>query len=1018
MDLFPLRKVGDRPWGPYTTPSARVHRSLRPARPLLLIVLSAIPIFYSIWVMAVVAWTGDIGLNCVLGVIVKESVPAEFAWSPDGPQVGDILVEVEGRAIGHYPAYVAAMREIRDRIGDRVEVAWHAKGTGEVRRASAEVRYRPLRTYLWSLLWFFQEMAIFAVGARVFWKRPRDESAGLFFWLCVVTVGAYMGGYHWTEIVVEPVLIYGFALFAALVPVVSLHFYLVFPRTNPVFEGRRKTALVALYGLPAGFIGLIWSCMWRVGRLRVEPGPAAEAALMALLWWIKALAIGYIMLSVAVFGLCIVCLMASYRSAANRAERNQAKWILLASMASVLPIGYLLWSAWWEPARLGLNSAAWPMYLVSLLYTVAYALSITRYKLMQVEEIYNRSKIYFLVSLAAGLLYPAVLVGTSLLIGDQLLAKHTSRGAVLAGVLIAVLILSGATRGPFQRAIDRRFYREKYQFDEAMQKMNLAVGQLVDRGALGRRLLGAAAEILRLEWGAIYLADDARGPLRLAAWHGPEPDERSLTVDNPLVARLREVATVRAPHAMALAHAADPATDTMIALGGEVAKSLEADGLQVGLMVLGPKRSGLPYEDEEVAFLGALSSVAMLALHSAGIQQTLERLNLELRDKVDKIAEQQRRILLLQDQLTVRGRPSAGRPELGAAVDPAIFEEVRGSSKAVRTMLEVARKVAASSSAVLIRGESGTGKELLAQAIHAAGPRADRPFVQVHCAALSQGLLESELFGHVKGAFTNADRDRVGRFEQADGGTLFLDEIGDINLEVQTKLLRVLQEMAFERVGSSQTIGVDVRIVAATHQDLEALIAAGRFREDLFYRLNVIPIRAPSLRERREDIFELAVHFLGRHAERIGRAVGHIDDDAVEALIAHDWPGNIRELENVIERAVVLSEGPALTLDDLPIEIRQPGRRRRFRAPLAVPARRSLPALSSLPALPGPAGPGVATVAEVPGGDPEAEAFERHRLLDALDEARGNKSEAARLLGLPRSTFFSKLKKHGLADRA
>ncbi len=163
-------------------------------------------------------------------------------------------------------------------------------------------------------------------------------------------------------------------------------------------------------------------------------------------------------------------------------------------------------------------------------------------------------------------------------------------------------------------------------------------------------------------------------------------------------------------------------------------------------------------------------------------------------------------------------------------------------------MIELARKVAASHSAVLIRGESGTGKELLAEAIHAASPRAGGPFVKVHCAALSQTLLESELFGHVKGAFTGADRDRVGRFEQADGGTIFLDEIGDVNLEVQTKLLRVLQEMAFERVGSSQTIAVDVRVLAATHQNLEALIRNGRFREDLYYRLNVISLRAPVVR--------------------------------------------------------------------------------------------------------------------------------------------------------------------------
>jgi transcriptional regulator with GAF, ATPase, and Fis domain len=976
-----------------------------------------IPVIYSVLALSVVAWAGDIGLNCVMGIEIKEAISPEFAWDPARPAVGDRLSRIDGRPIGHYPAYVEAMRRIRDRVGERVEVEWLPGGGGPPLRGTAVIRYRPFRTYLWSLLWFIQEMAIFVVGAWVLWKRPKDESARLFFWLCIVTVGAYMGGYHWTEIVVEPVLIYLFAAFAVFVPVVSLHFYLVFPRTNPIFGRRRGTILGVLYGVPTAFIGVLWACMFRLSWLRVQVGPEIETTLQTTLWWIKCLAFGYIALSVAVFGLCIVCLSASYRSAVNRAERNQTYWILLASRLGILPIGYLLWSAWWEPARLGLASAAWPMYVLSLLYTVAYALSISRYKLMQVEEIYNRSKLYVLVSLSAGLLYSGVLVGTTLVIGDRLLADHTSRGAVVAGVVaIVVLILSGASRERFHRAIDRRFYREKYKFDQAMQKMNLAVGRLVDRATLGQRLLEAAAEILRVEWGAIYLSDDPGGPLRLAAWHGAEPEQRALTPENPLVERLQGSPTVRVPHAMALSPASDPATDTMIALGGEVAKALEADGQLVGLMVLGPKRSGLPYEDEEVAFLGALGSVAMLALHSAGIQQTLERLNLELRGKVDKIAEQQRRILLLQDQLTERGQ-GGGRLEPGPPADPGVFEEIRGSGKVVRRMLEVARKVAPSHAAVLIRGESGTGKELLAQAIHAAGPRSDRPFVRVHCAALSQGLLESELFGHVKGAFTGADGHRVGRFEQADGGTLFLDEIGDINLEVQTKLLRVLQEMAFERVGSSQTISIDVRIVAATHQNLEALIRAGRFREDLFYRLNVIPIRTPSLRERREDIFELAVHFLGRHAHRMGRAVGHIDDDAVEALIAHDWPGNIRELENVIERAVVLSDGPALTRDDLPTEVLEPGRRRvrpivgsTARAPSAGP--RSTPALPSVSAEP----EAVATLDEN-AGDPEADAFERHRLLDALEEARGNKSEAARLLGMPRSTFFSRLKKHGMTAR-
>jgi transcriptional regulator with GAF, ATPase, and Fis domain len=972
-----------------------------------------IPVVYSVWALGVVARDGDIGLNCVLGIEIKEAVPDEYDWTPTRPEAGDRLVRIDGQGIDHYPAFVEAKRRIGPRIGERVEVEWRVGKEGPVRSAWATVRRRPFATYGWSILWLAPELAILAVAARVLASRPADESAQVFFTLCIVTVGAYMGGYHWTEIVVEPPLIYPFVAFALFVPVVSLHFYLVFPRRNPTFGRHRRSILWALYGVPTVFALAIWGCMAAGARFRGAPSLEAAAGLGPLIGWIKGLALAYIATSVLVFTLCYACLNASYRSASTRAERSQTYWILLATRLAVLLIGYVLYTAWWEPARLGLNSAAWPMYLVSLLYTTAYALSITRYNLLRVEEIYNRSKLYVLFSLLASLLYTLVLVGTSLLIGERLQANQSSRGALVAGGLaITILVLFGATRERFQRAIDRRFHREKYQFDQAMQKMNLAVGSLVDRGALGRRLLGAAAEVLRLEWGAIYLTESPGGPFTLAAWHGPEPDERSLPANDPLAERLRVESTVRGPHAKALSSTRDPAADTMIALGGEIARSLEADGEQVGLMVLGPKRSGLPYEDEEVAFLGALGSVAMLALHSAGIQQTLERLNLELRDKVDKIAEQQRRILLLQDQLTGRGKPEAGRIELAEAADPEVFAQIRGSGPAVARMLEVARKVAGSGSAVLIRGESGTGKELLAQAIHAAGPRATRPFVQVHCAALSQGLLESELFGHVKGAFTDASRDRVGRFEQADGGTLFLDEIGDINPEVQTKLLRVLQEMAFERVGSSQTIAVDVRIIAATHQDLEGLIRLGKFREDLFYRLNVIPIRTPSLRERKEDIFELAVHFLGRHAARVGRDVGHIDDDAVEALMGYDWPGNIRELENVIERAVVLCEGPALTLADLPPEVGQPSKRRPRQAPAMAQPGRLRPAARSFSRSPGTENPGAATLDL----EPEAAAFERHRLVDALEQARGNKSVAARLLGMPRSTFFSKLKKHGLAS--
>jgi formate hydrogenlyase transcriptional activator len=244
------------------------------------------------------------------------------------------------------------------------------------------------------------------------------------------------------------------------------------------------------------------------------------------------------------------------------------------------------------------------------------------------------------------------------------------------------------------------------------------------------------------------------------------------------------------------------------------------------------------------------------------------------------------------------------------------FEEIVGSSESLlRTLGHVAR-VAPTDSTVLITGESGTGKELVARAIHKRSRRADRPFIRINCAAIPQSLMASELFGHEKGAFTGATERRLGRFELANGGTIFFDEIGDIPADMQVALLRVLQEREFERVGGSRTVSVDVRVVAATNRDLKAAIEAGTFRLDLFYRLNVFPIRVPSLRERQDDIPLLAKYFIERYARSTGKKIKNIDRKTLALLQAYDWPGNIRELQNAIERAVILCDRETLSIDE------------------------------------------------------------------------------------------------------
>lgn len=297
-----------------------------------------------------------------------------------------------------------------------------------------------------------------------------------------------------------------------------------------------------------------------------------------------------------------------------------------------------------------------------------------------------------------------------------------------------------------------------------------------------------------------------------------------------------------------------------------------------------------------------------------------------------------------------------------------------GKSAAMQHLLSEIALVAPSEATVLIHGDSGTGKELVARAIHASSARREKPLVALNCAALNESLLESELFGHEKGAFTGADKRREGRFVEADGGTLFLDEIGDISPMMQVRLLRAIQEREVQRVGSNQTIPVDVRLIAATHRDLAEEVNAGRFRQDLYYRLNVVAIEVPSLRQRREDIPLLADHFLQRFAERNRKAVKGFTPQAMDLLIHYDWQGNIRELENAVERAVVLLTGEYISERELPLVI----------ASTPIPLAQSQD---------------IQPLVEV----------EKEVILAALEKTGGNKTEAARQLGITRKTLLAKL---------
>jgi DNA-binding NtrC family response regulator len=332
------------------------------------------------------------------------------------------------------------------------------------------------------------------------------------------------------------------------------------------------------------------------------------------------------------------------------------------------------------------------------------------------------------------------------------------------------------------------------------------------------------------------------------------------------------------------------------------------------------------------------------------------------------------------------------RPVAEAPVTDATQKMLLGDAPSIRQLRQLIAEIADTDATVLILGESGTGKEVVARALHAGSRRRDHSFIPVHCGAIPEALLESEMFGHVKGAFTGATQARLGRFQLADGGTLLLDEIGDMPLTLQVKLLRVLQERSFEPVGGSRTVHADVRVLAATNRNLEQLVSDGKFREDLFYRLHVIPLVVPPLRERRKDLPTLLNHFITRHAEARHSGVVGISAEAIECLLAYDWPGNVRELENLVERLVILRRHGQIEVSDLP-------ERYRLGREVAAPAaRREHGALAELPE-------GGIDLRKV------LAAYEERLIGQALARAKGNKKRAGALLGLNRTTLVEKLKR-------
>jgi transcriptional regulator with GAF, ATPase, and Fis domain len=1030
------------------------------ARPKLLVMgLGISMVIYTVLVLGYVGTTPDIGIRGLLSDASTSGEPssvvtpgmvirgfADFQHFGIKPEEGDILVRIHDKSVRTFLDFSASLQYLRDAPikthgildegsdpslmppdmlpsllsvgGDRtVEVEFLRDGTAV--RGWIVIQSMPLSEVLISFVWLVLQFAIFAVSALAAWHRPFDRTARLFFAMCAVAMAAFIGGFHWWVIASSPLLNLPFLVCALLTPAVSVHFFLSYPRPLGPMELHPRQTIAAIYAAPSitavvmtGLLIAAWGLTDKdMSSERIQDVAWCLATLREAIY-------GYLAFAALCFCVMLVALATEYLTAASLAERNQIKWMFFASVISAIPVSYTLYLALFDRTAFALGSARIPMFLASLSFTLAYTVGIVRHKLMLVDEFVTRGMLYHLASQGLTIGY-GVCVALAMFFANDFNVSESIPGVlqqVLSiGVLLTFLVVVLTwSRDRLQQSIDRRFYREKYQLDRALQRVNRAMDQLEDRHSLGLRMLASCREVLGAVMGALYLKDPGSDEFQLVAMDGngvlPERFPDSATASE----RLKQEVTIQ----RATAAANDPMNRTLKDLRSELMFPLIVDDEVEGIAILGKRHDGTPYTAEDLTFLHTLAQFTGMSLRSVKVHQDFARLNDEITLKAGKIDEQRQQIAIMQAELTgsTKTRPPEQPHELRR-------DMIKGNGAAIRRVLDTVQKVAVSESTVLIQGASGTGKELLAQALHENSPRRNGPLIRVHCAALSPSLLESELFGHVKGSFTGAHKDRVGRFEMAHGGTLFLDEIGDISLETQIKLLRVLQMRSFEPVGGTRTVEVDVRLVTATHQDLHHLIKEGRFREDLFYRLNVVNITLPTLKERTEDLFELSLYFLKKAAEKLGKRISHIDEETLEAMKHYHWPGNIRELENVVERAVVMCDGECVTLRDLPDEIltaaRKPQPQLQRRA-VSVAASRSPSTQPRTPEksdyeVPAPPQGTVATVrsAMAESFDPQFET-ELETLQRALRESGGNKSKAARSLGIPRSTLFSRLKKVGL----
>ncbi|MBI4208284.1 MAG: sigma 54-interacting transcriptional regulator [Deltaproteobacteria bacterium] len=877
--------------------------------------------------------------------------------SQAGLQVGDQIVAVGGEPILSAPSYFETVRRHRV-LGVEVPI--------EVVREEVNLGYtlvaQPHAFSKNSRCSFLVVVLSLLLALFILFKKPTEKAAFLFSLILVTGSVLRIGFGHLWYLLEQPFLSVVWVLAGLAVVPLSLHFACIFPRERRLLT--RKKYLYPLLYLPSVVLSLVGLVLYHQA-LAVDPLKGDEHLVFQRIF---RLGIGfqlyYQSYLLTVFGLF---LLSFFRSPAVR-ERKQLVWIVAALLFAVCNQTYLFFQfqAHPSPSHLLFTLQDLTPLPMVFLWPFAIALSIFKYRLLDIDRIISRGMAYLMVSAISVALYLGFVGGFSGSLGQVI--DFSSWGLVGATLVIALLFFP--IKQKIQKVIDRHFYRDRYRYQNTIYELSQRLTTFLKEEPLFQTINETLQKAFPISHVTTHVCSKEEDPSSFHALHEflpkyPKAISRFEIENQSLFASQRETLLSQ-----------------MDSLGAELLLPFFYERKLRGWIVLGEREDGDVYSTTDIELLTTLADQVAVALQNASSYQQIERLNEDLREKVQKIEVLQEK--LFQENASLKQEIQ----------QQSHFWEIVGTSFAMREVFQKVQKIASTSSSVFIHGESGTGKELIASAIHYNSSRKDKPFIKVNCAALPEGTLESELFGHERGAFTGAVARRQGRFELADSGTLFLDEIGEIPAHMQLRLLRVLQEKQFERVGGTQTLETDVRVIAATNRDLEEAVAEGRFREDLYFRLNVISIEIPPLRERMEDLYPLALHFIEKYNRQTGKAFCKITEDGWDVLKRYHWPGNVRELENLIHRAIVLGEGEELTLKDLSSGLNTE-RSEGFDAREEAPHPLNYEGLFHLPYW------------------DQIRYYEKIILQEALKKTGGIKERTARSLGISRSHFFRKLKEHG-----